>query len=39
MIDLSTNEGKGGAMLGIVRIVLGFMFIWAFFDKINRMIS
>ena len=34
MIDLSTNEGKGGLMLGITRIILGFMFIWAFFDKL-----
>ena len=34
MIDISTNEGRGGMVLGIVRIVLGFMFIWAFFDKL-----
>ncbi|MGN0099270.1 MAG: hypothetical protein ACI38Y_08105 [Candidatus Methanomethylophilaceae archaeon] len=34
MIDLSTNEGRGHLMLGLVRIVLGFMFVWAFFDKL-----
>lgn len=34
MTELSTDEGKGYLVLGIVRIVLGFMFVWAFFDKL-----
>lgn len=34
MIDVSSNDKKGILFLGIARIMLGFMFLWAFFDKL-----
>ena len=34
MIDIPSNEKKGLVFLGIARIMLGFMFLWAFFDKL-----
>ncbi len=34
MESISTDHGKGMLILGIMRIVLGFMLVWAFFDKL-----
>lgn len=34
MTDLSTDHGRGQFLLGILRIILGFMFVWAFADKL-----
>lgn len=34
VFDLESDRGKGELVLGILRIVLGFMLIWAFLDKL-----
>ena len=33
VLDLESDRGRGELVLGILRIVLGFMLIWAFLDK------
>ena len=33
-MDCCTAEDKGRYVLSVMRIVLGFMLIWAFFDKL-----
>lgn len=34
VFDLGSDRGRGELVLGILRIVLGFMLIWAFLDKL-----
>ena len=34
VLDLESDRGRGELVLGILRIVLGFMLIWAFLDKL-----
>lgn len=34
MVCTTDNDDRGRLVLGIIRIVLGFMMVWAFFDKL-----